>query len=136
VADDFNAKIIEEFRSHGGKVGGMFEGIPLLLLHTTGAKSRRERVNPVAYRTDGDRQVVFASKGGAPTNPDWYHNLVQNPRARVELGTGTIDVVARVAEGDERQRLWSAQKREVPAFAEYERKTSRQIPVVILEPAG
>jgi len=135
VADDFNAKIIEEFRSHGGKVGGMFEGFPLLLLHTTGAKSGRERVNPVAYRTDGDRQVVFASKAGAPTNPDWYHNLVQNPRARVELGTSTIDVVARVAEGDERERLWAAQKRDVPGFAEYEGRTSRQIPVIILEPA-
>lgn len=133
---DFNTKIIEEFRSNGGKVGGVFEGVPLLLLHTTGAKTGNARINPVAYRPDGDRQVIFASKGGAPTSPDWYHNLVQNPRARVEVGNDTIDVVARVAEGDERERLWSAQKRDLPAFAEYETKTTRQIPVVILEPAG
>lgn len=135
-ANGFNARIIEEFRSRGGKVGGRFEGIPILLLHTTGAKSGRERVNPVAYRKDGDRYVVFASKGGAPASPDWYHNLIRNPRSRVEVGTGTVEVVARVAEGDEREQLWSAQKRDVPAFAEYETRTTRQIPVVILEPAG
>lgn len=134
-ADDFNAKIIEEFRVHEGNVGGMFEGVPLLLLHTTGARSGKERINPVAYQSDGDRRVVIASKGGAPTNPDWYHNLVRNPRARIEVGTGTLDVVARVAEGDERERLWSAVKRTMPQFAEYEAKTTRQIPVVILEPA-
>lgn len=133
--NDFNARIIEEFRSRGGKVGGRFEGIPLLLLHTTGAKSGKERINPVAYRADGTRRVVFASKGGAPTSPDWYHNLLQNPRARVEVGTDTFDVVARVAEGEERERLWSAQKQDIPTFAEYEGKTARQIPVLILEPA-
>ena len=134
--NNFNAKIIEEFRSRGGKVGGMFEKSTLLLLHTTGAKTGKERVNPVAYRPDGDRYVVFGSKGGAPTSPDWYHNLRQNPQAHVEVGTETFDVVARVAEGEERERIWSAQKRDVPAFAEYESKTTRQIPVVILERAG
>ena len=134
--NNFNAKIIEEFRSRGGKVGGMFEKSTLLLLHTTGAKTGKERVNPVAYRPDGDRYVVFGSKGGAPTSPDWYHNLRQNPRAHVEVGTETFDVVARVAEGEEREHIWSAQKRDVPAFAEYESKTTRQIPVIILERAG
>ncbi len=134
--NDFNTKIIEEFRANAGKVGGTFEGIPLLLLHHTGAKSGRERVNPVAYRRDGDRFVIFASKGGAPTHPDWYLNLMANPRATVEVGTDTIPVVARTAEGNEHDRLWSAQKQDVPGFAAYERKTTRQIPVVILEPTG
>jgi deazaflavin-dependent oxidoreductase (nitroreductase family) len=133
---DFNQQIIEEFRANGGKVGGPFEGAPLLLLHHTGARSGRERVNPVAYRRDGERLVIFATKGGAPTSPDWYHNLVANPRAKVEVGPDTFEVDARVAKGDERERLWSAQKRDVPPFAEYERKTSRRIPVVILEQAA
>lgn len=87
-ANDFNGRIIEEFRANAGKVDGRFAGIPLLLLHHTGAKSGRERINPVAYRRDGDRLVIFASKGGAPTHPDWYHNLVANPAATVEIGTG------------------------------------------------
>jgi deazaflavin-dependent oxidoreductase (nitroreductase family) len=132
---DWNARIIEEFRANDGKVGGPFEGAPLLLLHTTGAKSGAERVNPVMYRADGDRLAVFASKAGADTNPDWFHNLRANPKAAVEVGTQTLDVVARVADGDERERLWEAHKRDWPGFADYERKTSRQIPVVILEPA-
>jgi deazaflavin-dependent oxidoreductase (nitroreductase family) len=135
-ASDFNTRIIDEFRANAGTVGGMFEGVPLLLLHHTGAKSDQERVNPVAYRRDGDRLVVFASKGGAPTNPDWYHNLLANPRATVEVGTDTIPVVARRAEGEERQRLWALQKADVPGFADYEARTRREIPVVILEPAG
>lgn len=136
IANDFNEQIIGEFRANGGKVGGMFEGAPLLLLHSTGAKSGRVRVNPVTYRRDGDRLVVFASKGGAPTNPDWYHNLVVNPRAKVEVGRDTLEVAARVAEGAERERLWDLQKQDVPPFAEYEQKTTRRIPVVILEPAA
>ncbi len=130
---DFNQTIIEEFRAHEGKVGGQFEGAPLLLLHTTGAKSGEERINPVMYRADGDRLVVFASKAGAPTNPDWFHNLLANPRAVVEVGTETIGVEARVAEGDEREGLWSQQKQEYSGFADYEKQTTRQIPVVILE---
>ncbi len=134
MASDWNAKIIDEFRANGGKVGGPFEGAPLLLLHTTGARTGAERVNPVMYLADGDRLVVFASKAGADTNPDWYHNLRANPRASVEIGSETRSVFARVADSDERHRLWEAQKRDWPGFAGYERKTDRPIPVVILEP--
>ena len=134
--DDWNARIIEEFRESGGSVGGPFEGAPLLLLHTTGAKSGRERVNPVMYQVTGEAVAVFASKGGADTNPDWYHNLRAHSRATVELGNDTFDVEARVAEGEERQRIWERQKREWPAFGDYEHKTPRHIPVVILERAG
>jgi deazaflavin-dependent oxidoreductase (nitroreductase family) len=136
--NDFNQQIIDEFRSKGGKVGGpfAFEGAPVLLLHHTGAKSGRERVNPLAYGRDRDRLVVFGSKGGAPTNPDWYHNLLAHPQVKVEVGGDMLDVVARVAEGEERERIWERQKQAMPGFAEYEQKTSRQIPVVILEPAA
>jgi deazaflavin-dependent oxidoreductase (nitroreductase family) len=133
--NEFNEQIIDEFRANGGKVGGGFSGAGLLLLHTTGAKSGEERVNPLAYQADGDRFVVFASKGGAPTNPDWYHNLRANPRVRVEVGTEPFDVVARVAEGDERDRLWVRQKELIPVFADYEQKTDRPIPVIVLEHA-
>jgi len=130
---DFNAKIIDEFRANAGKVGGPFEGAPVLLLHTRGAKSGQERVNPVAYQPVGDALAVFASKGGAPTNPDWFHNLRANPDVKVEVGTDTIDVRARVLEGDERAPIWEKQKQLMPGFAEYEQKTTRQIPVVLLE---
>jgi deazaflavin-dependent oxidoreductase (nitroreductase family) len=136
MAQDWNSKIIAEFRANGGKVGGMFEGTPLLLLHTIGAKTGLERVNPVAYRVDGDALVIFASKAGAPVNPGWFHNLRANPHVSVEVGTEKRDLVARVAQGDERHRLWEAQKRDAPGFAEYETKTHRQIPVVILEPTS
>jgi deazaflavin-dependent oxidoreductase (nitroreductase family) len=134
--NDFNTKIIEEFRANGGKVGGPFEGAPLLLLHTAGAKSGKERVNPVMYRPVDGAYAVFGSRGGAPTNPDWYRNLLAEPRATVEVGTDTVDVVARVAEGEERERIWESQKRDWPGFADYEQKTTRQIPVVILERAS
>lgn len=131
---DWNSGIIEEFRTNGGKVGGPFEGRPILLLHHTGAKSGTERVNPLAYQDLGSGTVaVFGSKGGAPTNPDWYHNLLANPHAKVEIGTETFDVVARVPDSEERGRIWERQKREWPGFADYETKTSRQIPVVVLE---
>jgi deazaflavin-dependent oxidoreductase (nitroreductase family) len=136
MAENWNDKIIEEFRASGGKVGGPFEGAPLLLLHTTGARSGQERVNPMMYRRDGDRLAVYASKAGADTNPDWFHNLRANPRVTVEIGTETRTVLARIAEPDERERLWSAQKKEYPGFADYETKTKRRIPVVILEPAS
>lgn len=131
---DWNAQIIEEFRANGGQVGGPFAGMPMLILHATGAKTGRERVTPLVYQADGDRLVIFASKGGAPDNPDWYHNVVAHPDVTVEVGTETRRVRARVAEGDERERLWAKQKELVPAFAEYEERTSRQIPVVVLEP--
>lgn len=130
---DWNAAVIDEFRARGGKVGGQFEGAPLLLLHTTGAKSGQERVNPLVYQPDGDDLVIFASKGGAPTSPDWYHNLIANPEVTVEVGSETVTMRARVAEGDERERLWSAQKELMPGFADYEANTARQIPVVVLE---
>ena len=130
---DWNTRIIEEFRASGGNVGGQFEGAPLLLLHSTGAKSGIERVNPVMYQAAGDAFAVFASKGGAPTHPDWYYNLLANPRASVEVGTETFDVDARMAEGDEREGIWTTQKERYPGFADYERNTTREIPVVILE---
>lgn len=131
---NWNDALIDEFRANGGRVRGGFEGAPLLLLHSTGAKSGIERVNPMMYQAVGDEYAVFASKAGMPTNPDWYHNLLAHPDATVEVGTETIEVTARVAEGDERERIWSKQKADYPGFAEYEQKTTRQIPVVILTP--
>ena len=132
---DFNTKIIDEFRANAGKVGGPFDGALVLLLHTRGAKTGQERVNPVVYQALGDALAIFASKGGSPTNPDWYHNLKANPDdVKVEVGTDTIDVRARVLEGEEREPIWEKQKQLMPGFAEYERKTSREIPVVLLEP--
>ncbi|MDQ2838773.1 MAG: nitroreductase family deazaflavin-dependent oxidoreductase [Actinomycetota bacterium] len=132
-AEDWNSKIIAEFRANEGRVGGQFEGAPLLLLHSTGAKSGAERVNPMMYQSTNAGLAVFASKAGADSNPDWYYNLVANPAARIEVGTETLDVRARVVDGDEREVIWSAQKRDYPGFAEYENKTSRVIPVVLLE---
>jgi deazaflavin-dependent oxidoreductase (nitroreductase family) len=131
---DWNTAIIEEFRANDGNVGGNFKGAPLLLLHSKGAKTGQERVNPMMYQKVGDSYAVFASKGGMPTNPDWYHNLVANPEATVEVGTETVPVTARVATGDERERIWSKQKSDYSGFADYENKTTRQIPVVILTP--
>jgi len=131
---NWNTAIIDEFRANEGRVGGNFEGAPMLLLHTVGARSAAPRVNPLAYRREGDAYIVFASKAGAPTNPDWYHNLVAHPDVEAEIGADTVTLTARVAEGEERERLWSAQKQVMPGFADYERKTSRQIPVVVLEP--
>jgi deazaflavin-dependent oxidoreductase (nitroreductase family) len=136
--NDFNQKVIEEFRANGGKVGGDMEGWPLLLLHHVGAKSGINRVSPVVYQQLGDSGsvAVFASKGGAPTSPDWYHNLVANPDTTIELGPETHRVAARVADGDERRRIWEAQKKSFPNFAEYEEKAgTREIPVVVLDRA-
>jgi deazaflavin-dependent oxidoreductase (nitroreductase family) len=134
--NDFNAQVIEEFRANGGRVGGRFEGMPLLLLHHTGARSGQERVNPVAYLTDGDRYVIFASKAGAPTHPAWYHNLKAHPEVTIEVGTDTLPARAAEVTGEERERLYRAQVERSPQFGEYERKTSRVIPVVILSPQG
>lgn len=131
--NDWNKKIIDEFRANEGRVGGMFEGRPLLLLHHTGAKSGQERVNPLAYQPLEGGYAVFGSKGGAPTHPDWYYNLIAHPRAKVEVGDQVYDVIARVAEDEERDQIWGEQKRIAPGFADYEQKTSRQIPVVVLE---
>ncbi len=134
--NDWNAKVIEEFRANGGQVGGQFEGAPLLLLHSTGARSGQERVNPMMYQDLGDGSVaVFASKAGAPDNPDWFHNITADPAVTAEIGTEQRSFAARVAEGDERERIWSKQKADYPGFAEYEQKTERTIPVVVLDPA-
>ncbi|MBK9927816.1 MAG: nitroreductase family deazaflavin-dependent oxidoreductase [Anaerolineales bacterium] len=130
--NDWNQAIIEEFRANDGKVGGRFEGRTLLLLHTTGAKSREPRINPVAYTTDGDRFVVIASKGGAPNNPDWYYNIVANPLLTVEVGTEKFQVKATVTEEPERTRLYDKMVEVMPGFAEYREKTSRAIPVIAL----
>ena len=132
-ANDWNQKIIDEFRANGGRVGGMFEGAPLLLLHTTGARSGLERVHPLMYQQVGDELAVFASKAGAPTNPDWYYNLRAHPDAQIEVGTETLPVRARVGEGEERDRIWERQKQQFPNFAEYEKTAGgRKIPVVLL----
>jgi deazaflavin-dependent oxidoreductase (nitroreductase family) len=133
MAVDWNQKVIAEFRANDGKVGGQFEGAPLLLLHHKGAKTGTERVNPMMYQALDDDFAVFASKGGAPTNPDWYHNLMANPDANVEVGTQTYRVRARVTSGEERERIWEQQKSAYKGFADYEAKTTRQIPVVVLE---
>jgi deazaflavin-dependent oxidoreductase (nitroreductase family) len=132
---NWDTQVIEEFRANGGRVGGYFEGAPMLLLHTTGAKSGQERVHPLMYLELDGVLAIFASKGGAPTNPDWYHNLLAHPNATIEIGTETRAVTARVAEGDERDALWTTQKERYSGFADYERKTTREIPVVILDPA-
>jgi deazaflavin-dependent oxidoreductase (nitroreductase family) len=131
--NDWNSKIIEEFRANEGKIGGQFEGAPLLLLTTTGAKSGRHHTTPVMYLPDGDRLVVFASKAGAPTNPAWYHNLVANPEASVEVGTDNFPVKATVLQGEERDRLYNEQATRYPGFRDYEQKTTRVIPVIALE---
>ncbi len=132
---DWNKDIIEEFRVNDGHVGGMFDGRPLLLLHHVGAKSGTERVSPLMYQSLDDGFAIFASKGGADQNPAWFHNLRSNPETTVEIGTETVTVMARVAEGEEHDRIWAQQKRDFSFFAEYEKKTSRpQIPVVVLEP--
>ena len=127
--------MVDEFRSNGGHVVG-WERQPLLLLHHRGARTGTWRVNPLARQDLATGWAVFGSKGGAPTDPDWYRNLVANPDARVEVGDSTFGVRARVATGEEGERIWEEQKRRNPAFAAYEERTRRQIPVVILEPAG
>jgi deazaflavin-dependent oxidoreductase (nitroreductase family) len=133
---EFNRAIIEEFRANGGKVGGSFEGAPVLLLTSTGAKSGQRRTTPLMYMPDGERMVIFASNGGAPTNPAWYHNLLANPAARVEVGPETVYVSAVLTSGEERQRLFKRQSELYPQFADYAQKTTREIPVVALERTG
>lgn len=134
--NDFNTQIIEEFRANAGKVGGRFDGAPMLLLHTVGAKSGEPRVNPMVYQPDGDRLVVFASAAGRPNHPAWFHNLMGGGPASVEVGTETFPVTARVTEGAEREKHWTKQKEDMPGFADYEKATTRQIPVIVLERAG
>jgi deazaflavin-dependent oxidoreductase (nitroreductase family) len=131
--NDFNAELIAEFRANDGKTTGPFEHAPLLLLTTTGAKSGQPRTSPVVYTRDGDNLVVIASKGGAPSNPNWYHNVVANPEVEVELPGEKFRARARVAEGTERDRLYRAQADLMPGFDEYQTKTTRVIPVIVLE---
>ena len=130
---DWNQAIIAEFRANGGKVGGPFEGAPLLLLTTTGAKTGRRLTVPLMYNTAGERLLIFASKAGAPTHPAWYHNLVANPRVTLEVGTETFDAIATVVQGEERDRLFARHATQYPGFAEYQAKTTRTIPVIALE---
>lgn len=129
----FNRAVIAEFRANQGKVGGQFAGRPLLLLSTIGVRSGQTRTSPLAYTTDGDRYIIIASKGGAPTHPDWYHNLVANPLVTVEVGTEQFQARASVAEPEERTRLFNQMAAQMPGFAEYQRKVERLIPVVVLE---
>lgn len=133
--DEWNRKIIEEFRANQGKVGGQFTGAPMVLLHHRGAKTGTERVSPLVYQPVGDAFAVFASKGGGPANPGWYWNLRANPRTRVEVGIETVEVRARVLDGPEREAIWERQKQQMPGFAEYEEKANgrREIPVILLE---
>ena len=133
---DRNAGVIAEFRANGGVVGGVFEGMPILLLHHRGARSGVERVTPVAYVEDGGRYVIFASAAGSPKHPGWYHNLKADPDVRIEVGTQTLDVHAQEATGPERDRLYAIQSQRIPQFAEYEQKTDRVFPVIVLQPVG
>ena len=130
--NDFNQQVIQEFRAHQGKVGGQLANMPVLLLTTTGAKSGRAITKPLVYTRDGDRIVIIASFAGNPKNPPWYHNLVANPEATVELGSERFRVRATATAGEERQRLFNRHAAQMPIFAEYQQKTTRQIPVFVL----
>ena len=130
--NDWNRRIIEEFRAHGGKVGGAFEGVTVLLLTTTGAKSGQKRINPLTYLLDGERLFIFAAKGGSPTNHDWYHNLLAHPQVTVELGTEQFEATAVLIEGEERDQIYAKETQTHPCAADYEKKTTRKIPVVEL----
>ena len=130
--NDWNTNVIEEFRANEGRVGGPFEGAPMLLLHHIGARSGTERVSPLVYLPHGDQLIIIASKGGAPTNPDWYHNLRAHPVVDVEVGTARFTVKATESVGEERAGLWDRIVGQMPGFADYQRNTARQIPVLIL----
>ena len=129
---DMNRRTIEEFRANGGKVGKQFEGVPLLLLTTTGAKSGQKRINPLTYLLENERLYVFAAKGGAPTNPDWYYNLLAYPQVTVELGAEQFEATAVFLEGEERERVYAREAKAHPGVAAYEKLTTRKIPVVEL----
>jgi len=134
--NNWNQTVIDEFRANSGKVGGNFAGSTLLILHTTGAKSGKERINPVMYVKDRDRLVIIASKGGAPTNPDWYYNILAHPLVTVEVGTEQFQVQAEIAAEPERTRLYNKMVKVAPGFAEYQKKTTRIIPVITLTPVS
>lgn len=128
----WNRQIMEEFHANAGKVGGPFEGVPLLLLTTIGARSGQRRTTPLGYMPDGDRLIIFATRGGLPTSPDWYYNLLAHPEVTVEVGTETFEVTAVVLTGEERDRLYARQVERAPVFAEYQARTTRKIPVIAL----
>jgi deazaflavin-dependent oxidoreductase (nitroreductase family) len=134
--NEFNRQLIEEYRANGGKVTGIFAGAPLLVLTTTGARSGQPRVTPLVYTTDNGRWVVIASKGGSPTHPDWYYNLRANPEVTVEVGAESFPARATITTGAERQRLFDQMAARMPNFAEYQRNTVRQLPVIVLERTG
>jgi deazaflavin-dependent oxidoreductase (nitroreductase family) len=133
---EYNATVIDEFRANEGRVGGIWEGTPLLLLHHTGAKSGASRVSPLGYLTDDSRYLIFASNGGARQHPAWYHNLKANPCTRIEMGRETIDVVAEEATGEERDRVFARGAERFPDLAKHARKTDRDIPVIALMAVG
>jgi deazaflavin-dependent oxidoreductase (nitroreductase family) len=132
--NDFNAGVIEEFRANGGTAGGIFEGKPMLLLHNVGAKSGTEFVTPLLYLDEDGDWYIFASKGGAPNHPGWYHNLKANPEVSIEIGDDTVEVTAEELTGEERDRIYAIQEEQQPQFAEYAQKTDRKIPVIALKP--
>lgn len=132
--DEMNRKVIEEFRANEGRVGGFFEGAPMVIVHTTGAKTGAARANPLMYLPKGDTVVVFASKGGAPHHPDWYHNLKANPEVTLELGAETKPAIAHEVTGAERDRLYAEQAAAYSNFADYEKATTRKIPVIAITP--
>jgi deazaflavin-dependent oxidoreductase (nitroreductase family) len=135
--NDWNQQIIDEFRANEGRVGGPFEGAPMILIHHVGAKTGTERVTPLVYFPEDDgTMIIIASKAGAPENPAWYHNLKAHPKIDVEVGTRTFPVVAEEVGGDEREQVWQRVITERPGFAEYQEKTSRTIPVLRLTPAA
>lgn len=132
---DFDTKIVDEYRANGGKLGGMFAGADLLLLHHTGAKSGTRRVSPLAYQRIGESFAVFASRAGSAAHPDWLYNIVAHPDTTIEIGTETVPVIARIAQPAERDVIWDRQKQRAPQFAEYEKKAApRKIPVIVLDP--
>ncbi|MEO8457041.1 MAG: nitroreductase family deazaflavin-dependent oxidoreductase [Chloroflexota bacterium] len=134
TGNDWNNSIIKEFRENEGKVGGMFEGAPMVLLHTKGAKSGKERVNPLMFLPEGDRVIIFASKGGAPAHPDWFRNLKANPDVEAEVGTEKFAAKAEEITGPERDKLFAEQAKRYPQFAEYvEKAQGRVIPVIALK---
>ncbi len=132
--NDWNAAIIKEFRANEGRVGGRFEGGTILLLHHKGARTGTERVSPLAYFADGDRKIIVGSAGGAPKNPDWFHNLRAHPHTTVEIGTETVPVVATELTGDEYTAVWERVTTAMPGFTDYQKQTTRRIPLVALQP--
>ncbi len=134
--NEMNRKVIAEFRENGGKAGGMFEGYPLVLVHHVGAKSGTARVTPLVPYVEGDRLFIFASKGGSPEHPSWFHNLVANPKTEVEYGADRFPVEVRVLAGAERDEVYAKQIAAQPQFKDYENNTDRVIPVIELVRAG